>query len=94
MEEQMFLMIVSSLCVLCAIFIMCLLFVGKMADHRMESLFIDSRDNAQEVLSLISVHGLQREDCVYGHPCTLHPQKNPMLGVGGVTGHWQTNSHP
>ena len=45
----MILMIVALLLVLYVFFFMCLLVVGKRANHEMELLFIDSLDDLQEV---------------------------------------------
>ncbi len=50
----MILIIISSLFVLCIIFIMCLLVIGKKADYKMESLFIDNIDNLQKVHTFAS----------------------------------------
>jgi hypothetical protein len=55
MEGEMIWMIVSLLFVLCVIFIMRLLVIGKMADHKMESLFIDTLDNLQAVHTFSSL---------------------------------------
>lgn len=73
-EEEMISIIVSLLLVLCAFFIMCILIIGKRADHKKELLFIDSRDDLQEVNTFSSLPPRTRAELRTW--VSLHPQQN------------------
>jgi hypothetical protein len=74
----MILMIVSLLSVLCVFFIMCILIMGKRADHKKELLFIDSLDDRQEVHTFSLLPPRTRAELRTRVSCTLYPQQNSL----------------
>jgi hypothetical protein len=75
-EDAMIAMIGLLLFALCVFFIMCILIVGKRADHKKDLMFMDRIEGLQEVKAFC--YSPSNPMTKLGRWSSLHPQKNAL----------------